>query len=287
MSFRNGRDFQYHAGNQQTTENPMESTLRSSGGRGAPGDAAPMIENARAGARVVLVTGGTAGIGLALAEAFLAQGDRVAVCARSSEALDAMRQAHPDALAVKADVADAADQAMLLDAVAAQFGRLDILVNNAGRLVERDFAAGVSDMAGLSDELAVNLTAPIQLTAATLARWPSMEAIVIVSSGYALVSPRRAPSYGAAKAGLHGFAEGLRRQLAARGTQVLEVLPPSVDTRATAHSQGRKISPEEVARVTLAALARKRPMALPGQTRWLPLLLRLIPGTVSRIVAES
>jgi uncharacterized oxidoreductase len=235
----------------------------------------------------VLITGGTSGIGLALAEAFIGQGASVAVCARSQGALERFALEHPQALAIAADVTSLVAQQTLLNAVADRLGGLDILVNNAGSLIERDFAAGVVDLCGLADEITLNLTAPIQLTAATLARWPSLKAIVLISSGYALVSPRRAPTYGAVKAGLHGFAEGLRRQLRQRGTQVLEVLPPLVDTPSVAHRSGRKIAPQEVADATLEALARGRSMALPGRARLLPLMLRLAPGTTQRVVSEN
>jgi uncharacterized oxidoreductase len=173
----------------------------------------------------------------------------------------------------------------LLEAVAHRFGRLDVLINNAGTFIQRDFATGVDATQGLEQEVAVNLTAPIQLTSEALNRWPTMSAIVFVTSGYALVSPARAPTYGAVKAGLHGFAEGLRRQLAPRGTHVLELLPPLVDTPMTANTKGKKISPAEVAAVTLRALALRRPMALPGQTKLLPMMLRIAPDTIKRLVA--
>jgi uncharacterized oxidoreductase len=135
--------------------------------------------------------------------------------------------------------------------------------------------------------VALNLTSPIQLTGEVLARWPAIAAIVFVTSGYALVSPKSAPTYGAVKAGLHGFAEGLRWQLAPKGTHVLELLPPLVDTPMTANATGKKISPAEVAAVTLKALARRRPMALPGQTKLLPMMLRIAPNTIKRMVAAS
>ena len=113
--------------------------------------------------RVVSITGGTAGIGLALAEAFLGEGARVAVCGRSPEALEAFRRLYPSALAVKADVTVVAEQTMLLDTVTERFGKLDILVSNAGQLIERDFAAGLSDMIAFADEITLNLdgTGPI------------------------------------------------------------------------------------------------------------------------------
>ena len=235
--------------------------------------------------RVVLITGGTSGIGLSLAEAFLAEGDTVAVCGRSRSALDRFAVAHPEALAVRADVTDAAARAALLDAVAERFGRLDVLVSNAGTFVERDFAAADDVTAALDEEVTLNLTAPIHLTGEVLQRWPAPEAVVLVTSGFALVSPTRAPTYGAVKAGLHGFADGLRRQLAPGGTHVLEVLPPTTDTPMNAHQAGPKLAPAEVAAVTLRALRQRRPMALPGQTRLMPAMLRVAPRTLERMVA--
>jgi uncharacterized oxidoreductase len=236
---------------------------------------------------VVLITGGTSGIGLGLAEAFIKQGATVVVCARSNAALERFSRAHPDALAVQADVTLGEARRAMLDAIADRFGRLDVLINNAGTFVERNFAAGSDVTQDLEQEVALNLTAPIQLTGEVLNRWPAVSAIVFVTSGYALVSPTRAPTYGAVKAGLHGFAEGLRRQLAPKGTHVLELLPPLVDTPMTAQTKGKKISTAEVAAVTLKALAQRRPMALPGQTKLLPMMLRIAPDTIKRMVAGT
>ena len=235
--------------------------------------------------QVVLVTGGTMGIGLGLAKAFIERGDEVAVCGRSDDALAAFSRAYPHALAIRADVTNAAERAAMLDAVVKRFGRLDILVNNAGRFVERDFTTGSDAVTGLEEEIALNLTAPIRLTAEVLARWPAPVAIVFVTSGFALVSPTRAPTYGAVKSGLHGFADGLRRQLGDRGTHVLELLPTTTDTPGTANEQRKKMTTQEVAAVTLKALARRRDKALPGPMRLLPTLLRLAPQTTSRLVA--
>ena len=174
----------------------------------------------------------------------------------------------------------------MLRAVADRFGRLDVLINNAGTFVERDFATERDATHELDQEVAINLTAPIQLTGEVLHRWPDVNAIVFVTSGFALVSPTRSPTYGAVKAGLHAFAEGLRRQLAPRGTHVLELLPPTTDTPMNAKVAGKKMSPADVAAVTLKALVRRQPMALPGSTKMLPTMLRIAPNTIRRMVAE-
>jgi len=89
------------------------------------------------------------------------------------------------------------------------------------------------------------------------------------------------------KAGLHGLADALRGQLASKGTHVLELLPPLVDTPMNAKVEGKKMPPAEVAAVTLDALDQRRPMALPGATRPLPLLLRIAPGAVQRMVSAT
>ncbi|QCD60440.1 hypothetical protein CEB94_04510 [Streptomyces hawaiiensis] len=236
--------------------------------------------------QTVLITGGTSGIGLSLAQSIVELGASVVVCGRSQAALDRFAQAHPQALAVRADVTDAADRAALLQAIADRFGRLDVLVNNAGTFEERDYAAGKNPNATLDAEVALNLTAPIHLTGEVLERWPEPDAIVFITSGFALVSPTRAPTHGAVKAGLHGFADGLRRQLAPQGTHVLEVLPPSTDTPMNAEATGKKLTPEQVAAVTMKALRRGRNMAFPGQTKVMPAMLRIAPGTLRRVVAE-
>lgn len=193
---------------------------------------------------------------------------------------------HPGALAIRADVCDAVARVGTPDRLSQRFGKLNVLVNNAGTFVERDFQQRQIG-ADIDEEVALNLTAPIHLTSEVLERWPSLDATIFVTSGYALVSPDRAPTCGAVKAGLHGFAEGPRRNCPTNGTHVLELLPPLVDTPTNAKVAGKKMAPAEVAAVTLKALDKRRHLALRGQTKLLPTLLRIAPKSIGRRIGST
>jgi uncharacterized oxidoreductase len=239
---------------------------------------------------IALITGANKGIGFGTARLLGARGMTVLIGARDeargAEAEQALRDGGADARFVQLDVTDEKSVVRAAEWISAEFGRLDILINNAGVFIERDFVGEADPIHDLESEIAINLTAPIQLTHDVLKRWPAPEAIVFVTSGFALVSPKRAPTYGATKAGLHAFTESLRLQLAARGTHVLELLPPTVDTQMNANFKGKKMPPEKVAEAKLKALEGRGEMVLPGDTALLPLLLRLAPTTAKAMVAK-
>lgn len=239
--------------------------------------------------RAVLVAGGTSGVGRAIAAAFLREGASVAVCGRSCARARNFRARHPEAFVFPCDATDPAGQMLLAGAVAERFGRLDILVNATGRLVERDFGERPPTADELAEEFALNLVGPVQLTAHVLSRWPCLEALVFVTSGHALVSPRRAPTFGAAAAGMHGFAEGLRRQMGPRGVHVLEVMLPAAPAPASvpANRKDGRTAPDQAARATLDALAARRPQAFVGGSGRLRTLLRLAPRATARRVGEA
>ncbi|HEY0419620.1 MAG TPA: SDR family NAD(P)-dependent oxidoreductase, partial [Acetobacteraceae bacterium] len=111
--------------------------------------------------------------------------------------------------------------------------------------------------------------------------------ILMVTSGYALLPSRRAPTYSATKAGLHSFTMALRRQLDGTRIRVVEVLPPVVDTAATAGVGGAKMPPAALVEETMRGVGRGRTEILPGRVRFLPALMRAFPRLAARIVAES
>lgn len=183
------------------------------------------------GARV-LITGGSSGIGLAMAEAFLEAGAMVGICARHEAGLAAVRERHPAIRTAVCDVGEAEDRTALAAWAVETLPGLNVLVNNAGVQRDIDFTAGPGPFLAGQNEIHINLEAPIVLAALlipTLARnRPS--AIVNVSSGLGFVPAARMPVYSASKAGVHAWSMALRRQLEPVGIEVFEVVPPAVDT---------------------------------------------------------
>lgn len=212
---------------------------------------------------MILITGGATGIGLALAEAFLEAGNEVLVCGRRMEKLEEARRRLPALHTFQCDVADAGNRQALFEFATSQFPSLNMLVNNAGIQRQIDLRAGAADLLGGEDEIEINLTAPIHLSALfvpQLARQPEA-AILNISSGLGFIPLAFMPVYCATKAALHSFSLSLRRQLRDTTVKVFEIIPPTTDTeldhgaRSSREQADRGIPPGQVAAATLQALA--------------------------------
>jgi uncharacterized oxidoreductase len=179
----------------------------------------------------VLITGGASGIGLALAGRFLSSGSDVIVCGRREHALRDAHAAHPRLAIRVCDVSSETDRTALLEWAVAEYPRLNVLVNNAG-IQNRTELAGAVDWSRIRQEIAINLDAPIHLTAAFIPHLLTQQrpAIINVTSGLAFVPMASAPIYCATKAALHSFTLSLRHQLADTPIQVIEIAPPAVNT---------------------------------------------------------
>ncbi|HEY5136307.1 MAG TPA: 3-oxoacyl-ACP reductase FabG [Candidatus Nanopelagicales bacterium] len=182
--------------------------------------------------RVVLVTGGNRGIGLAIAQAFLAQGDRVAITARSGELpaeLDGT-----DVLVVKADVTDSASIDAAFDRIEAELGPVEVVVANAG--ITRDgliLRMTDDDIDAVLDTNLVGAMRVARRAAKGMVRLRRGR-LVFVSSVVGLLGSAGQVNYAASKAGLVGVARSLARELGSRGITANVVTPGFVDTDMTA-----------------------------------------------------
>jgi len=187
--------------------------------------------------RAVLVTGGSGGIGRAVAQAFAAAGDRIAVhYATSRQAAADTVAALPGTghLSVQADLADAGEVAVAVGAAAEALGGLDVLVNNAGLFTAHPpLTTSYADwQEAWSRTLAVNLMGAAN---ATFCAVPHLiagggGAIVNVSSRGAFRGEPDCPAYGASKAGLNAFGQSMAVAMAPHGVAVATVAPGFVDT---------------------------------------------------------
>ncbi|MEZ5332823.1 MAG: SDR family NAD(P)-dependent oxidoreductase [Thermoanaerobaculia bacterium] len=241
--------------------------------------------------RRVLITGGTSGIGLALAAALRRAGDRVLICGRNRERLEETA-ARLGVDAVPCDLADPTQLPALVETARERLGGLDVLIHNAGiqRAIDLTDERNPALVDGsLTREVDVNLAGPIHLTALALPllRESDKATLVFVTSGLALAPKPSAPVYSATKAALRSFAKAIRHQLRPHGVRVLEVVPPVVDTAMTAGRDEDKVSPDSVARGIAAALDSDREELRIGKARTLFTLHRLAPGLAEKILSRQ
>lgn len=180
----------------------------------------------------ILITGGASGIGLALAEAFLAVGNEVIIAGRRQSALDAAVAAHPGLAAYVLDVEDAAAITAFATRITQAHPALNVLINNAGIMRAENLAAESVATVDAEATIATNLLGPIRLTAALLPQLRAREkaAVINVTSGLAFMPLAITPTYSATKAALHSYTQSLRHQLRGAVVEVLELAPPMVQT---------------------------------------------------------
>ena len=235
--------------------------------------------------RIIVVTGGTSGIGRHFAIHFAAEGAKVIACGRNDMALRELQRERPTIEAIQCDITARSNVLALVETIRDRYGMLDVLVNNAGIMERVDLLEESVSDERIAHEIAVNLTVTRRLL--PLLRSGRSPMIVMVTSGYALLPATRAPTYSAAKAGLRSFTLALRRQLHGVGIRVVEVLPPLVDTPATRTVSKAKMSPAALVDQVMRDISHGKDEIMPGKVRLLPMLMRLAPSLTARLVAES
>jgi len=180
----------------------------------------------------VLITGGASGIGFALAERFVRAGSTVIVCGRRADKLQMAQQKLPGLHTHVCDVAEAAERMALLEWVRTEFPAVNVLINNAGIQNRVQLATDTESWEARRQEININVDAPIHLSMLFVGHLQTQAnpAIINVTSGLAFAPAAFVPIYSATKAALHSFTLSLRHQLKETPIQVLEIVPPAVNT---------------------------------------------------------
>lgn len=179
----------------------------------------------------ILITGGTSGIGRALAEAFHALGNKVIIAGRRQALLDEVSAAHPGIEGVALDIADAADIDRVAAELIARYPTLNVLINNAGIMPFDDPSTTIDDAVSRRI-LDTNLLGPIRLTSALIEHLKAQPRATIIhnTSVLAYVPIATNAVYSASKAALHSYALSQRFMLKDSSVTVQEIAPPWVDT---------------------------------------------------------
>ncbi len=236
-------------------------------------------------AKTILITGGTRGIGRALAEQYLARGFAVIATGSTPRSVDQARTALPQ---IDWQVCDLREQADLA-ALCQHIGRraLDRVVHNAGVQQARNWFSPGGEAISIEDETRINFTAPVLLTRALFdnvhsahGRW------IFITSGLAIAPKQSAAVYCANKAALRVFCKSLNGQIAVTGSpiKVCEAILPLVDTAMTQGRGRGKISPEQAAAEIIRGAERGLAEIYVGKVRWLMRLRAFWPNGAENLM---
>jgi uncharacterized oxidoreductase len=176
----------------------------------------------------ILITGGASGIGLGLTERFIKENNTVIICGRRESLLQAVAEKYPTVITKVCDLSIEAERVELYNWIAANHSDLNVLVNNAG--IQNWMNIADANFYEKADaEITTNVMAPIHLTTLFL-NLKSLDTIINVTSGLAFVQFSKVPVYCATKAFFHSFTKSLRHQLKPQNIEVIEMIPPALNT---------------------------------------------------------
>jgi uncharacterized oxidoreductase len=176
----------------------------------------------------ILITGGASGIGLGLAERFIQENNTVIICGRRADVLKQVADKHPTIITKVCDLTIEAERVALYDWIKEQHSDLNVLINNAGiqnwvNVTDSTFYENATT------EINTNVVAPLHLTNLFLSI-ESLNTIINVTSALAFVQLTKVPVYCATKAFFHSFTLSLRYLLKSKNIEVIEVIPPALNT---------------------------------------------------------
>jgi uncharacterized oxidoreductase len=237
--------------------------------------------------RTILITGGSAGIGLAFALKFLELGNQVIVTGRRESVFNELISKHPKLHVIQSDVADSAQIAALARRIKTGYPKLDVLMNNAGIMLHKNLRIPVANLDALMAEVNINIGGVIRMTSAFVDVLAANKGTIInVSSALAFVPLPSAPIYSATKAAVHAYTQSLRFQLEEAGVEVIDLMPPAVKTDLTTEMQEDEgislISTEKLVKQSFAGLAAGKLEIRPGQSNLLAFMRRLAPDFINR-----
>lgn len=233
----------------------------------------------------ILITGGTAGMGLEMVKQFTQVGATVIVTGRKQDALNETKKLYPSVHTFQSDVSNPKDIEQLYKDVTTQFPKLNIIINNAGMMRLIDLQDQSLDLENINREIATNLTGTIQMVHQFLPHLLKQKSsgIVNVSSGIAFMSYSAAPIYSATKAAVRAYTQALRLQLEDTHVKVFEMIPPGVKTKlqddwVKKPNERMMMNADDMVKVVVDGLQKDKKELKPFMIRIIKLATRIMPN---------
>jgi uncharacterized oxidoreductase len=234
----------------------------------------------------VFISGGSAGIGLAIAKKLNTAGNKVIINGRNEERLQKALKALDNAVALKGDLSVEPDRVRIAHELIEQYPEVNIIINNAGTAFINDLSDSNNNATEKAfQEINTNYLSVIHFTSLMLPHLLQKEdaAIVNISSIAVYRGNKFIPTYSASKAALHSYTQGLRDTFSENGSiNIYEVYPPLVNTEFSAEIGGANgIPPSEVADELFLALEKNQFEVPVGVTKQIHQLVEQIAGKIN------
>ena len=232
--------------------------------------------------KTILITGGTAGIGLEAAKQFLVAGCKVIITGRNQAKLDEAKKLFPSIIAFNSDVANADEAKKLFKQIEA-LGGIDILYNNAG-VISKPQNLGIANDAHFETaeyEMSINYLGVIRMNNLFMEMLKSRKEAAIINTASILsyVPLNLTPTYSASKAAVRFYTDSLRShlQILKSNVKVFELSPPVVATAMADGVNAKSITPEQLVNGLIKGLKNNTYKIRVGDTKIIYLLSRFLP----------
>lgn len=239
----------------------------------------------------ILITGGSAGIGLALAKILLAQDNTVIICGRDQQKLETAAKQHKNLHGFVCDVSNEESIDQLMANVLKAHPELNIVVNNAGSMHIHDVANNSLALAHQQQEIDTNFFGVVAMCNKFLPHLQKQTnaAILNITSGLAYMPFLASPVYAATKSAVHSYSMSIRQALKNTSVRVYEALPPMVDTDMSKGLEMpgmKKMQPEKLAQVIVKQMGKGKLEIRPGDSAMMITMYKLFPGMINFVMGK-
>lgn len=242
---------------------------------------------------IILITGGTSGLGLEFTKQLLNLGNTVIITGREQTKLDQTKKMFPEVHVFQSDVSNPRSIIELCEKVTKRFPGLNMLINNAGEMRKINLNDTSLDLENINREIAINLSGPIRMVQQFLPQLKTQKsaAILNVTSGLALVPFPVSPIYGASKSGLRSYTKSLRIQLKNTNIKVFELIAPGAKTPLNDKFAGdvdskSLMDADKLISATIKGMEKDSYEIYPGVAKIIKIMSRIAPGFLLKQLAK-